>query len=150
MLRFLTCTWVRGYKYTVELCQGCCALHRPLAPDNLILSSVLVYKKDHINVVLLSDATIVVQHPGWCSSRRVGRAPVEGGLRWEPLQLLFQSCLLHSGCLPALPKGFTYMASLINLTASFGVSLCTFPAVIMVKCLLTLVWCYFSPFSNEL
>lgn len=61
MFRFLTCTWVGGYKSTVELWQDYCALHRPLAPDNLILSSVLVYKKDHINVVLLSDAMIVVR-----------------------------------------------------------------------------------------
>lgn len=97
MFRFLTCTRVRGYKSTVELSQDCCALHRPPAPDNLILSSVLVYKKDHTNVVLLSDAMIVgkdVFGPSLVLQQKEeggAGAPVEGGLRWEALQLLFLS-----------------------------------------------------------
>lgn len=155
MFGFLTCTWVWGYisRGIVEPWQkDCCALHRPLTSDNLVLSSVLGYKKDHVNVVLWSDAWAVVKEclgPGWYLSRREGKVPAQGGLRCEALPLLFPRRLFHSGFLLTLPKGFTYMASLIHFTTAFGTSLGNISTVVVVECLVTLILHYFSHFSRE-
>lgn len=107
MFRFLTCTWVGGYKSAVELWQGCCALHRPLAPDNLILSSVLVYKKDHINVVLLSDATIVGRDtfgPRLVPQQKGGEGSCVRGAEMGGSPIAFSELIVSLRLSPCTPK----------------------------------------------
>lgn len=74
--------------------------------------------------------------PGWCSAEGWGAPLREEG--WDGrLSVCFSIWWFHSGCTPKR----LHMHGLSNRL--HRVSLGTFPAVIMVKCLLTLVWLFF-------
>lgn len=92
----------------------CFALHRPVPPDNFILSSVLVYKKYHINVVILWLLCLNIWAPAGTAAEQRGTTFAQGTPWCEALRFLpFQKT--------------ARMASLVR----FGTSLCSLSLVVM-------------------
>lgn len=139
MFRFLPCTWVLSCisESVVELWwKGCFALHRPLPSDNLILSSVLVYKKDRVNVVLAREILwllwtvfgprLVLQQKGGHSSCAREHCNVRPSDSYTPQRLNMVnilSSMLHK-CFWKLPLLLLHgkVSGCVNLTLVFWFS----------------------------
>lgn len=93
-------------------------------------------------MVLLSDAMIVVKEvfgPRLVLQQEGGEGSCVRRAEMGGSPIAFSQLIVPLRLSPCTPKSFIYKASLINFTASFGVSLGTFPAVTRVECLPALV-----------